>query len=214
MYVRRAVFLLFLFAVPALHPDVQAQSGTDVMERLRSRFEHIHSLRADFIQTIYQPDGSEAGTMQGEILLQKDRYRIETPEQTLVTDGHVTWIYNRATNQVLINDYLDDETTFSLNDFLFDFDRQYEILSVGKALLGGKEHDIVRLRPLDPNSLFREILVVVRPEDTMIRRIELTDVNETRITFDLRNHEIDPPLPPDAFVFSPPEGAEIVDLRS
>ncbi|QXD14957.1 outer-membrane lipoprotein carrier protein LolA [Rhodocaloribacter litoris] len=195
-------------------PAARAQSGQEVVERLKTRYERVDALRAAFRQTLITPDGREGDTFSGTLILRGDQFRVEVPGQTIVTDGRVTWIYNAAENQVLINDYVKDETTFSLNDFLFNFEDRYEIISTGRALLNGKEHRTVRLRPRDPASYFREIMVVMRESDDLITRIEVVDVNETKLVFDLREIELDPPLAPDTFAFTPPPGAEVVDLRS
>ncbi len=196
------------------HSTARAQSGQDVIERIRSTYENMAALRAEFRQTTTTPFDEHGESVSGVIYLSKDKFRIETGGQTIVSDGEVTWIYNAATNQVLINENAEDETTFSLNRFLFDFDDTYEIASTGRALLGGKEHHMLLLRPKDPNSYFREIMVVVRESDNLVPRIEVVDVNDTRMVFELKSIEVNPPLAPDTFVLTPPEGSEVVDLRS
>ncbi len=215
---RPSLILRILFGMSAVlllgQPAARAQSGQDVLERIKNTYERIDALRAEFRQITTTPFDETGTSISGVIYLSNDKFRVETEGQTIVSNGRVTWIYNAATNQVLINDNMEDETTFSLSRFLFDFDDTYEIASTGRALLGGKEHHILRLHPKNPESYFREIMVVMRDSDNLVPRIEVLDANDTRMVFELKSIEIDPPLAPDTFLFVPPEGSEIVDLRS
>jgi outer membrane lipoprotein carrier protein len=207
-----------LFAMSAVlllgHPAAQAQSGQDVLDRIKNKYASIDALRAEFRQITTTPFDETGESISGVIYLSDDKFRVETEGQIIVSNGTTTWIYNAATNQVLINDNTEDETTFSLNRFLFDFDDTYEIASTGRALLGGKEHHMLRLHPKNPDSYFREIMVVMRDSDNLVPRIEVVDVNDTRMVFELKSIELNPPLAPDTFLFTPPEGSEVVDLRS
>lgn len=207
----RRSLLLLLMLMPGL---AFAQSGQDVLDRIKARYASIDALQASFRQTVASTFDEEGDTFEGTLLLQGDRYRVETGDQTIVTDGVVTYIWNASENQLLINDYVEDETTFSLNDFLFHFDEVYEIASTGEALLGGKPHHLLRLRPKDPEAYFREITLLMNDADSLITRLEVTDVNDTKLVFQLRDITLNPPLAPDTFTFTPPEGAEVVDLRT
>ncbi len=205
---------LLLAVLFLVQPPARAQSGQEVLDRIKARYESIDALQASFRQTITSAYDDAGETYEGTLVLQGDRYRVETGAQTIVTDGTVTYIWNAPENQLLINDYVEDETTFSLNDFLFHFDDVYEIASTGKALIGGKDHHMLRLRPRNPDAYFREITLLMDDRDSLITRLEVVDMNEVKMVFQLNDITLNPPLGADTFTFSPPEGAEVVDLRT
>src|SRR5690606_23184756 len=71
----------FLLAAVAFAGQVQAQDGGAVLDRLRAKYESLDALRARFTQTV----GGEV--TEGTLVFRGDQYRIETGNQTLVTDG-------------------------------------------------------------------------------------------------------------------------------
>ena len=192
----------------------QAALPEQALERLRATYDAIESLRAEFRQAMTYPFDDAEVVSTGVLYLKGDRYRVETETQTFVTNGQVTWIYNIPEQQVLINDYVDDEMTFSVNDFLFDRNAQFEVHAVDAAVRDGADHLQLHLRPRTADAFFREATLWLRERDDLVTRIDVTDVNDTRIRFELEDIALDAPLPPDLFRFTPPAEAEVIDLRS
>ncbi len=212
---RRAYFLALFLAGLAVTmiADARAQSGEEVIATVRNRLRQSKALSADFDQTFTSEYIDHTESVNGTILLQGDKYRVETSLQTFVTDGNITWIYNRTENQVLINNYVEDETTFSLNRFLFDFDDRYYVAEMEGAPSDRSQHRIT-LRAFDAGEFFPEVTMVVDRATYAITRLEVVDANQTLITINLRNLDLNPEVDPNAFTFDPPGSSEIVDLRS
>lgn len=205
---RFAVFcLLALVAVP-FAGQVHAQASDAVLDRLRARYESIDALRAEFTQRI--GDAEMAGTL----ALRGDAYRIDTGDQTLVTDGTTSWVYSKPDNQLLVNDAVADETTFSPADFFTHYPDRFDVSVEGRETIGGVAHDRLRLVPKTENAFLREVTLFVRSTDALPTRVVLADGNGTTVTFELRDVEVNPRLSDDLFRFAPPAGAEVVDLRS
>ncbi len=196
--------------VPALH----AQSPEEMLGRLKATYRDDVAIQADFNQHLTSPDGERLPGVEGTIVLLGDQYRVETDGQTFVTNGETTWILNRYENQVLVNDYIDDPSTFSLSNFLFAFDEHYEILETNLKYLDGVRHQVLTLRPRAEESFFREVTLWMRDTDSVITRLRVLDVNEAELDFGLEHLEFDPRLAGDPFTFEPPEGVEIIDHRA
>jgi outer membrane lipoprotein carrier protein len=204
-----ALALVVLFAGQG---SVYAQSSTRLIDRMQTKFSTIRSLSADFSQTVNSPyHGTQS--LDGKLVLRGNQYRVETPQQTLVTDGSTTWVHNRQENQVLVNRYQKDESTFTVNDFFFNFSDQFRVRRVATVTLNGQRHFRMHLLPKQGDAFFKEATIWLRDRDTMISRVELLDMNDTRMTFNLRNVVINPPVAVNAFTFTAPRGAEVVDLR-
>lgn len=193
---------------------VVAQDGPELLERLRAKYESIDALRAEFTQTMTSEYSDAEESFEGTVILDGNRYRVEAGRNTFVTNGEVTWIYDTAKNQVLINDYVEDETAFSLNDFFFKSNQDYEVASAEEATHDGEAHHVLHLAPKREDAFFSEVTIWMRDEDALATRLEVLDVNGTRMAFRLDNIELNPPVSDDMFTFTPPEGAEVVDLRS
>ncbi len=208
---RVSLLALVLFAG---HTTSRAQSADALLQRVEAKYEDVSTLRAEFTQTMSSSYGDQDQSFAGTVLLQADKYRVETGNQTLVTDGKTTWVFNKDENQVVINSNVDDETSFSLSGFLFDVRKQYDAVSARSVSLDGQKHFLLLLKPKDTESFFREVRLWLRDGDTMVTRLEVNDANETKMTFNLRNVELNPKLSASAFSFKPPSSAEVIDLRS
>lgn len=209
-----ALLLVGLFAAAGVHENVQAQTADQVYERLKARYKSIQSVRAEFTQTTTSDYDDGAATTRGVLLMQGNKYRVETGDQTLVTDGKVTWVYVPRDRQVLVNDYVEDETTFSLNDFFFDYAERYRVTNVSTAQLDGQKHFVLTLVPKAQDTFFTEVVLSMRDRDELVTRLQVQDVNGNRMDFRLANIEVNPPIGAETFTFRPPQGVEVVDLRS
>ena len=203
----RFLVLLALATVP-FAGQALAQQGDPVLERLRARYETLDGLRAQFTQRV---DGA---AMEGSIALRGDAYRIETADQTLVTDGATSWVYSKTDRQVLVNDAVADETTFSPADFFTHYPDRYEVRTAGSETIHGVRHDRLLLTPKNADAFLREVTLFVRGSDALPTRVQIVDGNGTTLVFDLHDVEVNPRLSEDTFRFVAPRGAEVVDLRS
>ena len=215
MNVRYLLSRLLLVAIfLTIGDQATAQDADDVFERLKDKYDSIESLRAEFSQTMSSSYMDEEATSRGVLVVQGDRYRVETEGQTLVTDGDVTWVYMPSQNQVLINDYNEDEQTFSISEFLFDYEENYDASQVALTQLGGTRHFVLTLTPKKDDAFFTEATLSVRESDNVITRLQVVDVNGTTMIFNLENIQLNPSLQENTFSFTPPKGTEVIDLRS
>jgi outer membrane lipoprotein carrier protein len=205
-----SLLLVALVALPVFSAGQAAAQDRsyDVLARLRASYSSMDALRAEFTQEV------GGARLEGTLLLQGDRYRIETPDQVLVTDGATAWAYSKDDRQVLINDAVEDVTAFSPSAFFTRYPDRFDVQVTGSETVSGARHDVLRLTPRDSGAQVREVTLYVRATDSIPTRVRVVDGNGTTLVFDLRNIERNPRLPADAFRFVPPAGAEVVDLRS
>jgi outer membrane lipoprotein carrier protein len=213
---KRFVQLLPLLLALLIAASAQAQdkSADAVLKRLRQKYRAVDALRAKFTQATRSSYADSEQRFSGEVVLRGKKFRVETGTRTLVTNGKTTWIYTPSENQVLVNDYKPDETTFSLNDFLFNFEENYEVESVESVRYDGLPHYQLRLHPKQDDTFFQDLTLWMRKQDALVTRLDVTDLNDTRMTYTLDDIELNPTISGRTFTFSPPEDAKVVDLRS
>lgn len=217
MNLRRFTYLLALvvLGVSFAGQPARAQTSADaVFKRLLDKYNSISALSAEFTQTMTSAFSEGAETFSGRLVLQGEKYRVETGSETLVVDGEALYVYRPADKQVLINDIVEDEYSFSPMDFLTNYDERFEVAGVTTETLDGQKHHRLRLRPKNPDAFYREATLWMRDRDALVTRLEVTDANETRMTFVLKNINLDPTLDAGTFRFVTPAGVEEVDLRS
>ena len=217
MFMRCATAGLALFAAIVLtagHPAAHAQDADVVFERLLAKYNSIDALSAEFTQTMSSAFSEQEDSFTGRLILQGDKYRVETGTEVLVVNGQETYVYRPMEQQVLINDVVEDEASFTPSSFLLNYDQRFDVRDVAVVTYNGAKHYRLNLEPKSPDSFFREATIWMRDRDDIITKLTMLDVNETRMAFTLDNIELNPPLDADTFSFTPPEGVEIIDLRS
>lgn len=192
-----------LFAGPA-----DAQSADAVAQRLRQQYRAVRSLQADFTQVL----GGQ--TLRGTVAVAGDAFRIELPDQTLVSDGRTLWSYSGEENQVVVQDYRPQDMGFSVGQLLTDWTRQFRVTGASRATVSGVAHDVLALVPREAGSSVRDATLYVRSSDAVPARLRVHDVSGHTLAFDLRNVRLNGRLPSRTFTFRAPAGAEVVDLRS
>ena len=201
------VLLGLVLAAPALGQD--ELSLTDVQEA----YDALDGLRAAFTQVISSEFAGDTTRIDGTVLLSGNKYRVETPTQTVVTDGQTTWIYTPADSQVVVNDTEQDASTVTPETFLTASADRYEKTNSTPTIRQDTPHVKLTLTATDSTSRFKEATLWVRNADRVVTRMRATDRNGSTLDLRLRDLAVNPSLTGDPFTFTPPEGAEVIDLR-
>lgn len=208
----RFLFLAIVLATLAVEP-VHAQSNRMSLESIQTAYTNLDALQAEFTQVVSSDFAEDSTRLSGTVLLSGNKYRVQTPEQTVVTDGTTTWIYTPADTQVVVNDAAEGESAVTPDAFLTASAERYTVTETRNVQRSGRPHQRLEIEATDSSSQFESATLWVRGSDQIVSRMRATDRNGS--TLDLRLHEIEvnPPLPNNAFTYHPPAGVEVIDLR-
>jgi outer membrane lipoprotein carrier protein len=201
-------------AAQAQSEETDASSGEALLEEVQRRYDALESMQATFTQTVASDFSNDSSRIRGRLLLKGSMYRVETSEQTLVTDGTTSWVYTPADSQVVVNDASQDPGTLSPETFFTNYAERYDVTTAREARRNGTSHTVLSLTPSSQSTAFQDAVLWVRRTDRVITRLQVTDRNGSTITIDLDDVRLDPALPDDRFHFEPPSGIDVVDLRS
>ena len=95
---RRCVFVLVFPLLLVFAPLAPAQEAPS-LQALQNRYDRLGSLRATFTQVTQSDFANDSTQVNGRVLLAGDKYRVETPSQTVVTNGATSWIYSPARSE-------------------------------------------------------------------------------------------------------------------
>jgi len=202
-----AVFSLTL-ASPAL-AQTNALSLSDVQEA----YDDLEGLRASFTQFISSDFAGDTTRVEGTVLLSGNKYRVQTPDQTVITNGETTWIYTPADSQVVINDAGNEATQVTPKTFLTASSERYRITESQSVTRAGAPHQKLAVTATDSTSRFEAAVLWVRQADRVVTRMQATDRNGSTLDLRLGDITVNPTLEDSSFAFSPPNGVEVVDLR-
>jgi len=198
----------FFLSTPAMSQS-NPLSLTDVQEA----HEALDGLRASFTQVISSDFAGDTTRIEGTVLLSGNKYRVNTPGQTVVTDGETTWIYTPADSQVVVNDAEKESSTVTPETFHTASADRYSVASRTPTTRSGADHVKLQVTAADSASRFKKATLWVRQSDRVVTRMRATDRNGSTLDLRLEDLVVNPTLTNDPFTFSPPEGMEVVDLR-
>ena len=204
----------FATSLPAQSPSPHA-----LAQRIDSRYNHLHALRAAFTET-YNGLGirrSESGTL---TLLKPGRMRWDYSSpagKIFLLDGKFAWFYARGDAQVQRIPSRDlDDLRSPLRFLLGHTELEKELLNLrltpapnGQFTLSGQPKG----QDNKPDQRVSRLALTVTADGTITAiEIEETDGALTRFTFS--GESDNPSIPPAQFHFAPPAGIPVVDATA
>jgi outer membrane lipoprotein carrier protein len=190
----------------SLAPAVLASNGPD---RLHAFLDQVHSLRAQFQQSVFDEDDQQIDSASGTVYIQRPgRFRwdyTEPYQQEIVGDGDKVWVYDSDLEQVTVRplgDALGDTPVMLLSS-----DQPVEQSFDVRAVDGPDGYAWVGLKPLGEQVSFTEIRLGFEGET--LRVMELQDAFGQRTRLRFAKVERNPVLDAELFRFTPPPGADI-----
>jgi outer membrane lipoprotein carrier protein len=200
---------------------VQAPAGTDANDILQ-RAERVHSqlrsMEADFVQEVYVPLLDSTQRSRGRIFHRSpDRFlmRFSDPQgDVIVADGRYIWMYYPSNDprQVMRSSVAQQGgQPFDLHrEFLADATRRFSAVRTGTENVGGRQAHALTLTPRTPSG-YQRIRLWVDADDSLVRRFEILEQNESLRRLELSNLRTNPNLSDDLFRFTPPPGATVFE---
>ena len=139
------------------------------------------------------------------------RWTYARPEaKVFVFDGRKSWFYVPAEKQVTISE-LDDQKRSELPFLMIgDPAARERHFAMREAASGAAT--VVSLQPRSPTAMIRNITVTIAPGTHLIDRVEYTDREGNRTTFDFSGYQRRAATA-DLFHFTPPAGVEVVQAQ-
>lgn len=207
-------FNRFWILMLALATVVLADARSDrLLRQLQNKYESLDEVCADFTQTFHWKLTGETQQISGRICAKGgDRFRIETEEQLIITDGNTLWTLNKLNNQVII-DHAENATSENpfIKDFLEKYIREYNSRIDESASSGGDP--VILLTSKTGDHFVPQMRLWVDEKQDLITKVEQTDLNENTTVFQVNNIDTDVSLSNSDFKFQAPESADVIDMR-
>jgi len=186
-----------------------------IIKKVQNKYKKIDLLHADFKQVNRFQLTNIQTEVFGSIWISKDnKFRFETEDQTIVSNGEIFWRYNKLEGQVLIDHAQKTQQDVFLNNFLFNISDYYTGQLVSESKLNSKKIYEIRLTPKTADdSFFRFIKVWIYDDSWDLEKVIYTDFNENEVEYQIEKIDLNPSVTKSIFEFNAPEGAEVVDLR-
>ena len=198
--IRIFITIIFVFTATTFS---QNDAGK-VLNDLQTKYDTIKDLSVEFTQS-----GNGKNKLAGMLILKKEnKLRIDTRNLIIVTDGTTSWSYNKKQNKVIISKYDEnDPGVFSINELVYKLPADSEI-----KLTIENGQNVLTLTPNSYEYNFNSVKLYLS-EDNLISKIVLNDVAIGKVEAKFSNYQLNQNLKDSEFLFNPPEGTKIIDLR-
>jgi len=192
-----------------------AQDVEDIIEDVQEKYDEIKDLSATFkrIET-FKLTGTKSETV-GKIYIKGgEKYRFESEDQVVVTDGATVWTYNTITNQLIIDKVRKNSGALLPRDMLYKYPNEYYSTLLKEEIIDGKTVFVIKLDPKgNVQGFIKSMKIWVEDNEWLIQRIETTDQNNNISIFEISKMQANKNLKDDFFSFLPKEGMKVVDMR-
>ena len=194
-----------------------SQDALAILTAAAERHEGLSGFCADFRQIVDNDILRETIRSRGELChAPGNRFEMrfaDPPDgDRVVADGENLWIYLPSTDpgQVFQGDAGTAGGQFDLHrEFLGEPGHRYRPTLEGREEVDGRQTHVLFLEPL-VRSPFLRARVWVDTEDSMLRRVEITEDEGFVRTVELSGIRLNPQIPPERFLFEPPAGVQVI----
>ncbi len=189
-------------------------SQETIVQNVQNTYKDIDNAVITYEQISEFPVTRREQTFEGIVYMKRPNYyRIESEQQTVVTDGTTIWSYNPFTDQVIIDLYQEDEQMFTPDRFLLNIPDEFYVSVGDRETVEGQSLIMLRLVPKDEHQFVRSMRLWVDDNRWIVRKAEVIDLNDNKNTYLVRDIQLNEGVEEELFSYQPPENVEIIDLR-
>jgi len=190
------------------------EKAEELVAKIRQTYEKLESLKGDFEQQYTWSLAGETQVLNGTLYLKKgDRYRVETPNQMIITDGKTVWTYSVDKKQVIV-DHLEKSKDNPLpRDLVLKYTHDFKPRLLRSEKIGAADCYVLALTPRDEDAFVQTVTAWIDKSTWLALRIEQVDINDNKTVYLLKNAQRNLPLADGLFSLNIPDDVEVVDMR-
>ncbi|MBC5993313.1 LolA family protein [Pontibacter cellulosilyticus] len=207
--------LLALLLFVNLASAQQDPKAGKILNAMSQKYKTMKAFKANFSQTLENPSAKVKETMNGDILVSGNKYRLGVSGQEIINDGKLMWTYLKDANEVTITE-TDAEAEAMSPSKIFDmYKKGHKYAYAGTETIDGVKHDVIELAPEDRSNPIFKVRLFINQKDKTLKSWQMFRNNGNRYTYTIKNFQANPTLASDAFTFNKAKykGVSVVDLR-
>ncbi len=206
--IMRVLIIVLILCLPLF-----AAGTTDIIDKSEALYSQGGAFSAKFSQNVSTGDFFDDEKATGSLIMNYPRqFRIETQEQTLVSNGDTLWSYSVENRQVTVELVTKSEETITPSDYLFNFKKNFDVSYDSTEIIDKAKVHRFSLRAKSADQFVRTMQVYIDANTYLVRRVTYRDLNDNKITLDFSDWKLGIKVAPDKFRFKAPRGVEEVRI--
>ena len=208
----RAVTIgLSLILALGLYGDTEEQK---IMDRVEKAVQNASTLSIRFTEKFIWKMTGEENKLNGTLLMAgDDRFRIETEDQILVSDGKTLWTYSKPANRVLIDKLAQTEESLLPRQLLLQYTKGYSAKRLPDETVLGIHCIVLLFTDTEGTSYYSKWELWVDPDTYLPRQLMQEDLSGNQNIYLLESVETGVKIDPDRFRVKIPEGADVIQMQ-
>lgn len=210
------LFPVVFFAALQLSMAQQDPKAEKILDQMSQKYKSMNSYKAVFSQAIENPMSKINETMEGEIVVQGKKYKLNMAGQEIIFNGSAVYTYLKDANEVNIsvpeegNDELNPTNIFSM------YKKGYKYGFLEERKEGAKTYEVIELAPEDRNNpIFKIQLVIDKKDKSLVSWKMFNKNNGNRYLYIIKDFTPNVPVTASTFNFDKTKykGVQVIDLR-
>jgi len=213
---RKLALLLIIFIC---HQTVSLfasdKTADEIIKKVKDKYHDLKTFYAEFSQTSYWKLADNVHEQKGKIWLKDtDKFRIETEDQTVVSDGKTIWTYSQFNNQVIIDKAEKSGEEIRLpKDIFFKYSENYNQLYLREAKIEDQPCHVLELRAKTEDIFVKYMKIWINVKVFIPIKIEQIDINDNSNSYLLKNIQMNETITDNLFIYKVPDSVEVIDMR-
>jgi outer membrane lipoprotein carrier protein len=210
---KKFTFSLILFTIFLFCSQTLAITSEELATLVEKKYRSLSDLSMNFSKTskseIFETEKKTKGKM---YLKNPDKFRIETDDEILVSDGELLWSYSKENEQVTKSRLDKSKNIFKPNQYLSNFRKEYEAKLTGEEKVDKIECYNLVLTPKKKDLFITRMTIWIDKKSGLAKKLKYQDSNDNQVLLLFEGIKINKCIPDSKFVFKAPPGVEELDL--
>jgi outer membrane lipoprotein-sorting protein len=200
-------------ALGVLVPGGGCITADELAKQVEDKYRSFETLSMDFVKMVRSKVFETKTTVQGKMIFKNpDKFRIETQDETVTSDGKFVWTYSAENAQVIKNLADRSEDFFKPYQYLSDFRSRYVPRLEGEEKVDGTRCFKLVLTPKEDDAFIINMTVWVDQKSLLAQKLIYQDLNGNQVTLTFRHIKPNRKIKDSEFVYQAPPGVQEVDL--
>jgi outer membrane lipoprotein-sorting protein len=212
--------IFFLLIAGGLTLNGFAQTDTKakaILDEVSKKTKTYTSIAADFSYTIENKKQNTSEKQDGKLVVKGDKYKLDIANQTVLSDGKVTWTILKESKEVQINNASTSDESVNPSSIFTIYDKgfKYEFVKE-ETQKDGTVDQIIKLYPLEPaKKNFHTVTLAISKAKKQIKSIRVNGKDGSDITYNVKKFTPNTDVADATFTFNAKTypGFEVMDLR-
>lgn len=206
--------LSILCLLPAVYAFTDTPSANDIIKKVQEKIDKVPLIEALYVQRFHWSLAGAEEEYSGKIYLgENDAFRIETPQQLIVSDGKSVWTHSDVNQQVIIDRLDPDQGNYLPRHLFISYKKDYAVSVAGEEAVDGRPCYHLTMTSKSRDVFIQKIDVWIDKSEWLTRRLSYLDVNENITDYTIKEILLKTGRKPDLFQYKEQAGVEVVDLR-